>query len=49
MTAIRKTIVGTKRGQSPFLCSMNPTLHVEMTMRKLRLRGVSNAYETYGS
>lgn len=34
---------------SPFLCSINPTFDVEMTMRKLRLRGMSNAYETYGS
>ncbi len=43
---------GEKGGQSPFSpfpCSINPTLDVEMTMRKLRLRGMSNAYETYGS
>ena len=44
---------GEKKGTvpffSPFPCSMNPTLDVEMTMRKLRLRGMSNAYETYGS
>jgi len=42
---------GEKGGQSPFSpfpCS-NPTFNVEITMRKLRLRGMSNAYETYGS
>jgi hypothetical protein len=40
---------GTVPFSTPFPCSINPTLDVEMTMRKLRLRGMSNAYETYGS
>jgi hypothetical protein len=40
---------GTAPFSTPFSCSINPTSDVEMTIRKLRLRGMSNAYETYGS
>jgi len=49
ITAYDRFPMGTVPFLSPFPCSINPTFNFEMTMRKLRLRGMSNAYETYGS